>query len=358
MNRPYLIIPELVEQPTWGGDYIAKLKGWQGRFGLDSLKIGQSYELWGKSKLATDIFDSQDLRFGPSYESLPFEKVANVLGPGETMPLLIKINQALGNSFQLHIKPETKSDRWLPKPESWYFLEKGFISLGIRPETDQEEYRQTCLAIDQFMHTLSADISVGKLTLEEGRVKAREFIHTKNPWRFVNTYETNKYDLIDLSMGAVHHSWEENRDISPEGNIVFEVQLDSSDDEATIRSFDQGKIKDDGTVRTLAIDEYFKHLDTDPEHNTIEYMKRSKEGEKLLRTRFYSVDLLELSAPRTIQMKQSFHHLYVRDGAVEIRAHDVTVRVAKGHSCFVPSSVGSYLIVPQNQNSTLIQTFL
>jgi len=358
MNRPYLVIPELIEQPTWGGNYIANLKGWQGRFGLGAKKIGQSYELWGKSKLASDIFDSRDPRFGPSYFEQQYIPVSNVLNPEETMPLLIKINQALGNSFQLHIKPETKSDRWLPKPESWYFLEKGFISLGVRPETNQEEYRQTCLEIDQFMHTLSADILSGKLNLEEGRAKARGFIHEKNPWQFVNTYETNKYDLIDLSMGAIHHSWEENQDISPEGNIVFEVQLDSSDDQATIRSFDQGKIKDDGTVRTLAIDEYFKHLDTEPEHNKIEYMKREKEEEKLLRTRFYSVDLLELSAPRLVEMKRSFHHLYVRDGEVEIHGNGVVIRATKGHSCFVPTSVSRYDIVPQNQNATLIQTFL
>ena len=51
-KRPYLVIPKLVEQPTWGGQYIADVKGWLRLQGLDQLKIGQSYELFSGSNLS------------------------------------------------------------------------------------------------------------------------------------------------------------------------------------------------------------------------------------------------------------------------------------------------------------------
>ena len=29
-KRPYLIVPKLIVQPTWGGRYISELKDWDG----------------------------------------------------------------------------------------------------------------------------------------------------------------------------------------------------------------------------------------------------------------------------------------------------------------------------------------
>ncbi|QQS44493.1 hypothetical protein IPM65_02755 [Candidatus Roizmanbacteria bacterium] len=357
MTRPYLIIPDLIEQPTWGGHYILELKNWQNRPEFQNIKIGQSHELWGKSYLAVDIFDSSDPQFGPNTYNINKIPIQEVLADGETMPLLIKLNQALGNSFQLHIRPEEKSDRWLPKPESWYFLENGFISLGIKNDISVDEYRKTCIDIYRYMQDLSGKILSQEITLDEARKQANEYIKEKNPWQFVNLYPTRKNDLIDLSMGAIHHSWEENREKAPLGNIVFEVQLDASDDAATIRSFDQGKIKDDGTIRTLNIEDYFEHLDRDPGHNKLEYLKRTADGEKLLKTRFYSVNLLEISEKRQQSTDGRFHHLYVRDGDIHVSAGGTTIRITRGHSCFIPSTCEKYDIETNTEKSVVIQTF-
>lgn len=355
MTRPYIIIPQLIEQPTWGGEYILDLKGWSDKKEYQGKKIGQSYELTGTSMLSEDIMDSTDPHFSPDTDGIP---VQGVLQQGETMPLLIKMNQALGNSFQLHIKPETKSDRWLPKPESWYFLEKGYISLGIKEGIDVNEYQKTCEEIDTFMHEISDKVQLGEVTLDDAREQAQAFVHQKNPWQFVNRYVMDKHALIDLSMGAIHHSWEENREETPLGNIIYEVQLDASDDEATIRSFDQGKIKDDGTVRDMTISDYFEHLDTDPEHNTLKYVTRHADGEKLLRTRFYSVDLLKITSNSQLSTLNSFHHLYVRDGDVSVTAGGTTIRVTRGHSCFIPSSVKEYEISSNSGESVILKTFV
>ena len=113
-------------------------------------KIGQSYELYGKSKLAVNITDSSDKKFTPEFSFLQIrdaefitlsdlvkENPADMLGEkvytqfGE-MPLLIKFTQALGNSFQLHIKPDQQSEKWQPKAESWYYFEKGLLTFGIK----------------------------------------------------------------------------------------------------------------------------------------------------------------------------------------------------------------------------------
>ncbi|MBP9690691.1 hypothetical protein KBD81_01280 [Candidatus Woesebacteria bacterium] len=356
MTRPYLIIPQLIEQPNWGGSYILELKHWNNNPSYSDKKIGQSYELTGSSQLSK-LVDSTDPVFSPQSEGFPIQ---DVLQKNESMPLLIKINQALGNSFQLHIKPETQSNRWLPKPESWYFLEPGFISLGLKEGAHVEEYKKTCEEIDGLMQDLSNEIKLQMLSLEEARTRAHDFIQAKNPWQFINTYKTEKYDLIDLSMGAIHHSWEENPKEAPLGNIVYEVQLDVSDDQATVRSFDQGKIKDDGTVRMMNIDDYFEHLDTTQEHNSLEYMKRTQNGDELLRTRFYSVDLIEVTKTNNVERKtnKTFHHLYVRDGDVRISAGGTTIRVTKGHSCFIPSSVESYAIDSLSEVSVLLKTFV
>lgn len=366
MTRPYLIIPQLIEQPTWGGQYILELKGWKEKKEYQGKKIGQSYELTGTTLLSEEIMDSTAHHFSPNSPGIP---VQHALQESETMPLLIKMNQALGNSFQLHIKPETKSDRWLPKPESWYFLEKGYVSLGIKAGIDVDVYRKTCQEIDRYMHELSEEIQSGKMTVEEAREQAHAFVQTKNPWQYINRYVMDKHSLLDLSMGAIHHSWEENREETPLGNIIYEVQLDASDDQATIRSFDQGKIKDDGTVRDMTIKDYFEHLDTDPEHNTLDYVTRKAEGEKLLRTRFYSVDLLSItrnsqlatrppSPSATVGTSNSFHHLYVRDGDVNVMAGGVTVRVTRGHSCFIPSTVDQYVISSNAGEAVILKTFV
>ncbi len=356
MTRPYLIIPDLIEQPTWGGHYILELKNWQNRQEFQNIKIGQSHELWGKSYLAVDIFDSSDPQFGPNTYNINKIPIQEVLADGETMPLLIKLNQALGNSFQLHIRPEEKSDRWLPKPESWYFLENGFISLGIKEGISVDEYEETCFDIYHYMQELSRKIQSNEISLDEARQQAHEYINEKNPRQYVNLYPTQKYDLIDLSMGAIHHSWEENQEKAPLGNIVFEVQLDASDDAATIRSFDQGKIKDDGTIRKLDIADYFKHLDRDPDHNKLEYLRRTAEGEKLLETRFYSVNLFEITTKKEQLTDGKFSHLYVRDGDITVTAGGTAIRVTRGHSCFIPPTCESFDIETNTEQSVVIQT--
>ncbi len=373
--KPYLIIPRLVEQPTWGGSYISQLKGWENLSQFQGKKIGQSYELTGDSTLSVEVTDSTNNEFQPEFEhpnvygkNMSLSQLINtdpkgVLGEKVylqigKMPLLIKLNQAAGNSFQLHIKPNTHHARWRPKPESWYFLEPGYISCGIKPDINIGAYKKTCIDINETMKQLSNQVKEKSLSLQQAQEQAQSYIQKLNPGQYVNFYKMQRYDLLDLSAGGIHHSWEENKEEFPLGNIVYEVQLDVMDPECTIRSFDQGKMKSDGSIREIHIDDYFQYLDTDPSHNNIETLKKTQQETSLLQTPYYSLDILDIHSIRPVMTGQSFNHLYVRDGDVEVQTREGMVRLTRGHSCFVPHNVGTYQIKTNVESSVVLKTHI
>ncbi len=375
----HLIIPSLIPQPTWGGFYISELKDWSEDQRLKSLKIGQSFELSGHSLLATQVTDSSSTGFdfciadtagkilsAPKQKHLPLSDVVKqdpqmILGPSiakkyhNIMPLLIKLNQAAGNSFQLHIKPGEKHERWVAKPESWYFLENGTITCGIKKDIDIAKYKESCLQIEQFMKKISAQIQKGDLSLEEGRSRASTFIKSVNPWQFVNTYNVEKGSLIDLSAGAVTHSWEENAQ-NKLGNVIYEVQLDVADDRCTIRSFDQGKIKDDGTIREIHIEDYFRFIETGEKENDIRSLKKNSLDDPNLKTPYYQMDIQHYDKTQTEYLQDSYQHLYVRDGAIRISDDHKRLTIHRGHSCFIPFNTKKYTVEPLTGGATVLRS--
>jgi len=376
-KRPYLILSKLVEQQTWGGSYIAQFKNIEDGE-LKAKKIGQSYELYGKSLLsvATDTSDSffqQDFiaynKTGeiPSEEDcVQLEKIVgedpkNTLGPAvkqTAMPLLIKFTQALGNSFQLHVRKKDESNRWTPKPESWYYLEDGIITFGVKKDADLAAYKQACLAIERKTRELSILVKDGKLSYKDAVSQLQNAIQGENPTKFVNVHRVKKHAIVDLSNGGIHHSWEEDPAAIPLGNIVYEVQLDVTDEDSTIRSFDKGKMQQNGDVREIHVEDYFKYLDTRPETNNLSLAVQKRTGSSLLSTPYYSMDLISVSKETIMENSTSFAHLFVIDGAVEIETADHTVEVGKGHSCFIPYGVKTYSLTPLQQSATILKTFI
>jgi len=241
----------------------------------------------------------------------------------EPINLLIKLNQALGNSFQLHIQPGTHSSKWKPKPESWYFLENGKITFGIKKGIDVQKYKNACIVINNEMKKLSEQVRGKLLTLIQAEQNAKQFILNINPWQFVNVHKTKKGDVVDLSGGGLHHSWEED-DANIMGNVVYEVQQDVMDPVSTLRSFDQGKIKEDGTIREIQIEKYFEFLDTDEKRNTLITVKNN--NQTLFDTPYYSLSLISLSGCKKLESKTSFHHLFVQEGKIEVSEVTVTAQ--------------------------------
>lgn len=350
-KKPYLVVPFLIEQPTWGGEYICEKKRWLQKEGLVGKKMGQSYELYDRTLLATTITSSNDPQFGPEVHD--FIPVSHFI---EERPFpLIKFTQAKGNSFQLHIKPETEDKRWQQKAESWYYFEDGKITYGVKKGIRIDEYKRTCMAINDEMKKLSNMFVGGVITKEDAKGKATLYIKEKNPWQFVNVCEVKKGDIVDLSGGGLHHSWEEDGVNYPMGNVLYEVQQDVMDPVCTIRSFDQGKFKDDGTIREIHVDDYFKYIDLDEKKNTLNIEKNK--GEVLFDTTHYSLSLLTLSQSRKMESETSFHHLFVKEG--EITLDDTagnSITIGQGHSGFIPKGI-SYEIKPKTASEILL-TFL
>lgn len=371
LKRPFLVIPCLIEQPTWGGDYILEMKGWSSLPQLQGKKIGQSYELFGRSKLLLTVNDTDFNRFLPEFiaadgnlinnpefhlvEGKDYIAVSHIV---KHMPMLLKMNQAYGNSFQLHIKPGVVDPHWKPKPESWYYFEPGLVSFGIKKGIDIEEYKKTCILVDNEMNRLSMLVKSGEMTLEDATRSAEAFIKDNNPKQYVNLHETQKDSIIDLSAGAVHHSWEEDRVKFPRGNILYEIQLDVMDPLCTIRSFDQGKMKSDGSIRKIHIDDYFKYIDTSDYANNIQNATRVQEGKSLLKTPYYSMDRIELTHELGDRTGKSFCHLFVREGAVEVKGEEGMVRVGQGHSCFLPAEAGFFKIIPQTAKAVILKSYI
>jgi len=356
--KPMLIVPALVEQPTWGGKYIVKYKNWQDRQEYENKKIGQSYELYGQSTLLADNGKTTLLSelVSRNPKAVLGGKIYERFG---RMPLLIKFTQALGNSFQLHIKPNVKHFHWQSKPESWYFFETGFISCGIRPNIDLGDYKKICLAIDQKMRGLGQQIVTQKINVSEARLISKKLVGEFNPWQFVNVGRVEKETTIDLSAGGIHHSWEENRKINPDGNIIYEVQLDVADVNSTIRSFDQGKINKDGSIRSLNIDDYFQFVDCDFKRNDFSRLAKKPRNNQIFNTPYYCLDKIVVNKKMTDYTDRSFVHLFVKNGAVDIITQNGKVSLTRGHSCFLPESVIKYQVLNlQTVPSILLKTYV
>ena len=374
--RPYLVIPKLIEQPTWGGTYIAETKKWQGSATLAGKKIGQSYELYDKSNLSL-LVTSEDPQFqGEIADTKSVEQQTTVpnsialaeliavdpdavLGKrivkvyGQKMHLLLKFTQALGNSFQLHVSDGVNNDRWKPKPESWYYFEPGLITCGIKEGVDWDAYKGAVTKLDSEMQLVASRVREGSLAYEEAATLIQQLVKDANPWQYVNVVRVEAGTLLDLSPCGIHHSWEEDLTKIPLGNVLYEIQVNVMDDVATLRSFDKGKMSKEGKLRPLQIEEYFTYADRDPVANDPKtHMRQAKQIAKteaythdlLLESKYYSMDRVTFGQANAVfaSSMDTFRHIFVRKGAVTITAGDLPVTVTAGHAAFLPAACANY----------------
>ncbi|RJR29773.1 hypothetical protein C4564_01685 [Candidatus Microgenomates bacterium] len=372
-NRPFLVIPKLIEQPTWGGSFIVNFKGWQHVAQLQRKRIGQSLELFSNSFLSPHI-SSNDAKFRPSLqeiEQISLKELVNdhpqgILGKQlarkqSGIQLLIKFTQALGNSFQLHVKQPTSDGKWIPKPESWYFFAPGKITLGIKPGADWKKYQANCQEYDNQMQLLSQKVRSKQLTFNQAQNEIHRLLKELDPWQFVNMLTVAKNAVLDLTACGIHHSWEEDPTL-PHGNLVYELQVDAPDDISTIRSFDKGKMQHDGTIRTLHIDDYFRYIDRNTQANDPKnYFRQPKRITKtknyiideVFTTNFYAMRHITFTnATKFQQSLNSYHHIFVKSGTAKITAGNTSVEVTQGHAVILPAMVQSYEI--QAEKSTVL----
>jgi len=125
-----------------------------------------------------------------------------------------------------------------------------------------------------------------------------------------------------------------------------------------MRSFDQGKIKEDGTIRTIHINDYFTFIDTDPVHNDPSHILGTKQGTTLFNTPYYTTETHSIIKPTLMTMGTSFVHLFVQKGTCTVETSEGTVRLNQGHSCFIPWISKSYTIKNETPMAEIIQTYI
>lgn len=383
--EPLYIIPMLIKQPTWGGSYIVEAKQLLDP-ALRGEKIGQSYELSSDSRVSTDpaaqdcfIVTNSGLsdagQFGPSIESVDLQSLvsmdpAGMLGEAwartdATMPLLIKFNQAKNNSYQVHVTPGLEFHGWLAKPETWYYLEDGKATLGLKQGINLANYKRSCLEIEAFSLALSKQVKDGELAVVLARQQLAAYIDERHPREFVNSVNVPRGAVVNLWQGGIHHSWEAD-DTVPHGNIVYEVQLSVKDERSTMRSFDQGNIKDSGDVRPVHIEDYFQALKTSPVDNHPSALVSQPQGHTegpvrltaVCETPYYQLQQIEFLSPGAVTREtSSFHHLYVHDGDARIEWRDKVYDIKSGRSVFIPAACTPY-VLSSSTGSTVLETSL
>lgn len=389
--RPYLVIPKLIEQPTWGGDYIVTSKGWAARGNLGSIRIGQSYELFSGSNLSlvrssddpmfegeltnsTDVEQPTKLSGAIAVADLVASSPADVLGAavvqerGDKLELLIKFTQALGNSFQVHIKAGLRHPKWKPKPEAWYYFEPGYITLGVKSAPGWDEYEAAVRAVESGMRSISGRLAAQELTHEEAQRLAQDVLTRHDPWQYVNVVQVGKDELVDLSAGGIHHSWEEDGSKAPLGNVLLELQAEAMDAVSTFRSFDKGKLGRDGSVRPVHIDEYFEAIDRSADANDPARHLRKPEVRRqtedfeyshLLDSPYYNLDMVRFTKAGSVYGEQldRYKHLFVKRGRISVSAHGCEIIVGEGHSCFVPANAGYLTVTSSAENAEVLVSY-
>jgi mannose-6-phosphate isomerase class I len=366
ISYPQQVVDELIEQPSWGGRYIIDLKGLSDSNEWSGKKVGQSFELAGTSKLI-DPDGGVTTLFTDLIKSDPVKWLGQpVLNKyGRDISLLIKLTQAKGNSFQVHL-PEGKSLKyWRPKPEAWFYLAPGLFTFGMKPATSFEAYANVLRTIDDHMHRLSDEVTSGKRTVEDARQQAANRIATLNPLSYVNIVNAETDDIVDLTAGGIHHSWEEDNVNYPDGNLVYEVQLDVQDEFCSMRGFDKGKFLDDGHLRSTHVDDYLATIEQDSYHNDLSQHVR-KPGEisnadgakveSIFRTPYFNLDRIKLDndAQLTQSTSDGFHHLFVHAGSAQINGHELK----QGRSYIIPASAQEYQIKTGDSDAVILKTFL
>jgi mannose-6-phosphate isomerase class I len=363
--RLWRVQDKLIEQPSWGGRYIIDLKGLSNDTAWTGKKVGQSYELAKDSLLVDDAGgETGSLADVIAADPPAFLGQGVVMRHGPILALLIKLTQAKGNSFQVHLPKGGRLASWEPKPEAWFYLAPGLYTFGLKADTSFDAFGQVLRTIDDEMHRLSQEVIAGRRTVDDARTQAHRRIDALNPYAYVNLVEAEADDIVDLTAGGIHHSWEEDDIRFPDGNLVYEVQVDVPDELCSMRGFDKGKFLDSGALRPTHVRDYIATIVNDPEHNEPSlHIARpgviSGDGfahvESIFRTPYFHMDRIILTGPgRAAQSAAGgFHHLFVHAGSCTLAGR--TLR--QGQSYLIPAAVGDYLIETDTA-ATLFKTYL
>jgi mannose-6-phosphate isomerase class I len=201
--------------------------------------------------------------------------------------------------------------------------------------------------------------------VDDARAQAHQRIQTLDPYAYVNLVEAQADDIVNLTAGGIHHSWEQDDLRYPDGNLVYEVQLDVPDDLCSMRGFDKGKFLDDGSIRATHVADYLQTIVQDPAHNDLSrHIRRplvmedlgDAKTEMLFHTPYFNLDRVMIASGGSLRrsLAGGFHHAFVHQG--EATVGDVTLE--QGRSYVIPAALGEYTLKAGNMPATLLLTYL
>ena len=253
----------------------------------------ESWEISGHSD-GMSVVD-RGVYAGETLDALARRFGAQLIGrPLETFPLIFKlINAREQLSVQVHPSDATAA-QWggEAKSEMWYLLNNGHLCAGTRPGTT------TALFQDAL-----ANHSVASLLIR---------------------HDVREGDALYIPGGLIHAICE--------GCLVYEVQQSSN---TTYRLFDWER------GRQLHIDEGLRVVDWQLAPSLV----RASAGDRdVIRCDYFHMRERALDGAATVAMNDSFHVLFVKDGAVRVTAGGATVEAACGASVLLPACCGAYTL--------------
>lgn len=331
--RPYIVVPTLIPQPTWDGDYIASHKRIKELIG--NLNIGQSYELFSgsflSSRRSSTHLPSLHLADGNDPTTIPKAIVANdqlislqdlinidpkaVLGQkamdgySYQMNLVIQITQSKSIKFQLP-EPNPTSQR-SSNPKACLFLEPGRLTSGAN--------------LEKFQNDLTAKT-------DNQSISSR--------FKTINISKNQVADFSKVSLNFARN----DRNFLPDGNVMFMLEANLFD--ATAHP-----VRSDDPITDKECQKHSYSFATDLKKSKIHKRSSTQTIKSHLTTPYYRLDEWIFSSPLSNKFTTTtdcFQHLFVRSGRVEFASHDGTrLEISQGFGVFVPASTGAYSLLPR-----------
>lgn len=245
---------------------------------------------------------------------------------GNQLPILTKIIDAHQDlSIQVHPNDEMakRLHNKLGKSEMWYILDAdpgSYLYAGFKQHITSYEYKQR--------------VESGTIT----EVLAKHEVH--------------KGDVFYLPAGRVHAIC---------GGIkLVEVQQAS---DVTYRIYDYNRTGFDGIPRELHTDLAAKAIDYEiPPYYKTAHEENINEANELLNTPFFSIKVIETTSAfhRNMIKYDSFVILMVLNGdcKISIRATGDDITIPECTSCLVPASIADYDLIPVNNSTKVMETFI
>ncbi|MET1124228.1 MAG: type I phosphomannose isomerase catalytic subunit [Archaeoglobaceae archaeon] len=275
----------LVEKP-WGGEWIAMLKGFHGRY-------GESWEFSAHPSNPSEVLiGGKAVSMLELFSKFRKELLGSLEGKYDRFPILVKLLDVSERlSVQVHPSDEVARELGeddVGKDEAWLCLSNGKIYAGFSRDLNREEFEEL---------------------VREGRVL-----------EVMNSFEASPLDTFRIDAGVVH---------AAEGVRLFEVSTNSN-------------------LTYRVQDFYGREVDVEKVLRAVKLGRSDVRGEKgRIETEKFGIEVVEVKGAVEFAI-DTFNVLFGLEGFSLLRSDKETAELHKGYSCLVPASTENYTIISES----------